>query len=81
MEGEMRCIANMEKSEKSLVLAAAEAAGITVEWRDEPDHRMDGYMFRSDHGSVWADIDFATEQQFWDCYFDLQPAEAALPCN
>jgi hypothetical protein len=68
----MNCLENMPKSLKSIVLAAAAESGQNVEWRDEPDARMDGYLHRDQYGSVWSDA--ADLSQFWRAFRPMKSA-------
>ena len=62
----MECLTNVEKTKKQLVLAAIEASGCAIEWRDHPDERMSGYSKRDKYGSVWTDQQDCSE--FWRHY-------------
>lgn len=55
----IRCFSNIEMKRKAEVLAAIEASGAPVEWRDTPDERMirQPEEYRARFGSIWAPKD------------------------
>ena len=64
----MRCM-SMRIENKPLVIAAAEASGQAVEWRDEPDERMPAHL-RDQYGSIWSNETDLSE--FWRCFRGAQ---------
>ena len=61
----MRCVSNINKSEREAVLMAIREAGAKAEWRDTPDERMPARM-REDYGSVWSSEPDLSE--FWEIF-------------
>lgn len=67
--GGTRFLSNAPKAHKAIVLAAARASGQKIEWRDEPDHTLEGPR-RQDYGSIYGPAD-EDAGPFWRAYREI----------
>lgn len=72
----MRCLSNIKKQHKAAVLHAIATTGQSVEWRDEPDHRMPASM-ATNFGSVWSAVPDCSV--FWRAYDEAVAQSEATP--
>jgi hypothetical protein len=70
-----RCLSNMRKEQKEIILQAIKISGCKIEWRDEPDDRMRYDYDRKDFGSIWSERNDLSE--FWRVYRELQNSPAS----
>lgn len=67
------CVGNYRKELKDSLIEAGRRSRKIVEWRDQPDYRIDGHAERNKFGSLWTvEADLSA---FWDRLIEMKDTE------
>jgi len=70
-----RCLTNINKGKKEIVLKAIDESGLPIEWHDTPSEKMPASM-AADYGSIWTREPTRDASPFWRAY---ERIDATLP--